>query len=135
VISVLLQRENRPRVYLQLAEHAGVELGPRAAWLLARLDERVPIAESALADDLHLGPDELDQPLAELRRRGLVSGDGSLDLTPEGRHVRKRFRGARREALCDLLNGWDPDENADVSELVDEFVRELRTEMPEETPV
>jgi len=135
VISVLLQRENRPRVYMQLAEHAGVELGPRAAWLLARLDERVPIAESALADDLHLGPDELDQPLAELRRRGLVSGDGSLDLTPEGRHVRKRFRGARREALCDLLNGWDPDENADVSELVDEFVRELRTEMPEETPV
>ncbi len=136
-ISVLLRRENRPRVYRQLAEHAGVDLGPREAWLLARLDERVPIAEGDLAADLGLERTQLDPPLEELRRRGLVAGDGAgpIDLTPEGRHVRERFRGARRDALCDLLNGWDPDENADVSELVDEFVRELRAEMPEEAPV
>ena len=49
--------------------------------------------------------------------------DGTLDLTPEGRDVRRRFRGARREALCELLDGWDPDANPEVSAYVDELVR------------
>jgi EmrB/QacA subfamily drug resistance transporter len=134
-IGVLTQRENRGRVYERIAERAGVELGPRAAWLLARLDERAPIDEGALADDLDLDAERLDQPLEELQRRGLVSVDGTIDLTPAGRDVRRRFRGARREALCELLDGWDPDANPEVSAYVDELVRELQSQMPEEAPV
>jgi MFS family permease len=134
-VGVLLQRENRPRVYARMAEHAGVELGVRAAWLLARLDERAPIAEGALAADLDLDPEHLGPPLEELRRRGLVSGDGMLDLTQEGEDVRARFHGARRETLCELLDGWDPDAHPEVASYVDELVRELQSEMPEESPV
>ena len=132
-LSVLAQRENRAQVYERLAERAGVDLVPQAAWLLARLDDRAPIGEGALAEDLGLEKARIDEPLVELRRQGLVAdGSGRLELTPEGHEVRARFRAARRDTICEFLEGWDAERHEDVNALIDEIVRELRTEMPEE---
>ena len=79
----------------ELADRADVELDPAELWLIARLGEGTQVA--------------VDRPDASaaytsLHERGLVDG---LDLTPDGERVYARVVDARREALGELLDGWD----------------------------
>lgn len=64
IVSTLVRRENRWRVYRQLAERAGVDLPPDAHWLLARLGEGA---------DLDLRDPRLAAALERLRAGGLLA--------------------------------------------------------------
>jgi DNA-binding MarR family transcriptional regulator len=101
--------------------------------VLGRLGERRPISASGLAHDLDVPVTQLREPLADLERRRLVreiDGD-ELDLSDSGRAALERIVAAGREHLCDLLEGWDPDDDEELSAVLQRLARGLVAEMPE----
>jgi EmrB/QacA subfamily drug resistance transporter len=64
-LSDLARHENRPGVYVRLAERAGVEIGPADCWLLLRVHDYPDATLTALAQRLEQHP-ELERRLAEL---------------------------------------------------------------------
>ena len=122
IVSSLVRRENRWRVYRQLGERAGVELSPGEHWLLARLGEG---AELDLADE------QLAKPLRALRERGLVADGGPSD---DGLAFYERLVAARREALAELVGRWRPEEHDELLQLLDRLARELSADVPEQPP-
>jgi hypothetical protein len=118
MLVTLAQRENRWRVYQQLAERAGVDLAPGEMWLLSRLGESVPLDVAA--------PD-LAPAHASLSSRGLVE---DTRLSPTGAVVYTKVVEARGDGLAELLDGWDPAEHDELKRLVDRLARELISEIP-----
>jgi len=47
-LELVMRRENRRKVYENLAQRAGLDLEPSACWLLYRLDDRRPARSRAL---------------------------------------------------------------------------------------
>jgi EmrB/QacA subfamily drug resistance transporter len=131
-VTVLARRENRWSAYERLAARAGVALAPPEIWLLGRLGERAPAPAAALARDLRISPVQLSAPLDELRRRSLVRAtpDGELELSGDGRLLIERLVTARREALADLLGGWDPEKHPEVRALLAQLAQAFVSEMP-----
>ncbi len=117
IVATLARRENRWRIYQRLSERAGVDLRADEHWLLVRLGE-------GRRADLDEG---LGDTLGRLRERGLVS-DGTL--SPEGVAVYERVIAARRKALAELMDGWDPEEHAELRGLLDRLSHELAAEAP-----
>ena len=122
IVATLARRENRWRVYDQLARRAEIDLDPAELWLVARLGE-----------DAHINLTDLRvvTALAQLRERGLVA-DGRL--TGEGDVTYARVLDARREGLCELLEGWAPEKHDDVMALLERLARDLVTEAPDVRP-
>ncbi len=118
-LSVLTERENRWRAYAGLAERAGVEVGPSAAWLLIRLGD---------GDTPAVAPERLAAPLLELRGRGFVVSGARL--TDAGREAHDRLVAARERRIAELLDGWEPEQHAELLEVVEGFSRDLAAEMP-----
>ncbi|MGZ4440048.1 MAG: DHA2 family efflux MFS transporter permease subunit [Gaiellaceae bacterium] len=119
IVSTLVERENRWRVYQQLAERSGVDLPPAEYWLVAR------VGEGAAVD---LRDERNSRPAQRLRERGLLE-DGTL--TPAGAEVYERFVSARREALAELLEGWENGDDDALRALLDRMARELVAEVPD----
>jgi EmrB/QacA subfamily drug resistance transporter len=119
IVATLARRENHWRVYDRLAERAGLDLAPAELWLLARLGEGEP---------LDLGDERLTAALGSLRDRGLVD-DGRLGA--QGEVVYGRIVEARREGLAELLDGWEPEQHAEVRAMLDRLSRELVAEIPD----
>jgi DNA-binding MarR family transcriptional regulator len=132
IVVTLARRENRGRVYVRIAERAGVYLAPAQSWLLMRLSERAPMPLKALAGDLRVDSARLAAPLDDLRRRSLVGAavNKPITLTGRGRKTVDRLIAARREGLTELLAGWSPEHHAEVMALLDRLARTLTSEMP-----
>jgi EmrB/QacA subfamily drug resistance transporter len=133
ILGSLMQRDGRRRTYEALIRRSGVEITPEDSWVLGRLGERRPISASGLAHDLDVPVTQLREPLADLERRRLVrelDGD-ELDLSDSGRATLERIVAAGREHLCDLLEGWDPDDDEELSAVLQRLARGLVAEMPE----
>src|SRR5205807_922161 len=75
ILSSLLQREQRQRVYEELIDRSGVQLTPPEGWLLNRIAERAPISTLDLTAELHVSSERLHDPLASLIRRAYVAGE------------------------------------------------------------
>ena len=118
ILATLARRENRWRVYDQLAERAQLDLDPSEVWLVSRIGEGVTVDKGAPG---------LAGTEASLRARGLVD-DGRLSAAGERAYT--RIVDARSVALAELLDGWKPEEHDDVRRLVDRLARELVGEMP-----
>ena len=118
ILATLAQRENRWRVYEQLAERADVDLEPGELWLLTRLGEGTA---------LDLEDPRIISAHASLRERGLVE---DAHLRREGESVYARVVDARREGLARLLEGWEPERHDEVRAMIDRLSRELVTEIP-----
>jgi EmrB/QacA subfamily drug resistance transporter len=130
-LAVLANRDQRWEQYERLARRADVDLRPPELWLLARLGRRVPIAEVDLGEQLPVDPDRLAGALEELRREQLVGGeDGVLVLTDIGTERYERVVEARCQGLRELLDGWNPDEHAELRKLIADLGRDLVSEMP-----
>ena len=123
-------RENRTELYETLAERAGVDLPPRAVWLLYRLSDQPACSVEEVAEHLHVdasviqpGVDGLvSAGMIEERRRG---GDCDLHLTAAGSMALGRLTEARRRGLTDLLEGWSPEEHPEVIEMVKQLAHSL----------
>ncbi len=132
ILSSLLQREERQRVYDALVQRSGVEITPPEGWLLNRIGERAPTTAPALAAELHVAAQELREPLAGLTRRAYVTTDPDreLDLTESGAHAREQLIDAGRAELCRLLEGWEPEEDEDMQPVLRRLAGALVVEMP-----
>jgi EmrB/QacA subfamily drug resistance transporter len=133
ILSSLMQREERQRVYQELIDRSGVHVTPPEGWLLNRIGERAPTSAPALTDELHVSPEQLQEPLDGLSRRAYVRDDGgSLELTDTGLEAREKLITAGRAELCRLLDGWKPEEDEDLQPVLRRLAGALVVEMPDD---
>jgi EmrB/QacA subfamily drug resistance transporter len=130
-LELLTRREERPAMYRRLAERAGTDLGPKETWLLFRLRDRADPSLRALADDLGVPVERLEEPARELARRGVIADQVDpqqgrcLRLTPAGVALTDRLVAARRDGLAALLGRWSPDEHPELAELLRAFAHQF----------
>jgi EmrB/QacA subfamily drug resistance transporter len=132
ILSSLMQHEERQRIYERLIDQSGVEVSPPEGWLLNRIAERTPTTAPVLADELHVAPEQLREPLAGLTRRAFITADPDrpLELTASGREARERLIAAGRAQLCRLLDGWEPEQDEDLQPVLRRLAGALVVEMP-----
>jgi EmrB/QacA subfamily drug resistance transporter len=124
-------RENRGELYRQLAERAGVDLHPRAVWLLYRLADHPACTASEVAKRLKVDTDLVQPAVDTLVAAGMVEQrqrDGSepeFHLTAAGRVAIEKLTEARRARLTETLEGWNPEEHPEVIEMVRRLAHQL----------
>ncbi len=139
-LTVAIGREDRRRAVEVLARRAGVDLSAAACWLLVRLRDDPAADIEALCASYDVPVDVGWQALSELRERQLVleaSRDAEpalREVTPEGEQIAERLVAERRAALAELCDGWAPDQNQDLADLLTRLARELLREAPAREP-
>jgi EmrB/QacA subfamily drug resistance transporter len=121
----LVGRERTLAFLENAAQRAGVDLSPRAAWLLLRAG--APDAPRDLTDFRKLplvNPERFDAAYAELRGRGYLADNGS-GLTSSGAATRDQLVAARTDGLRSLIADWQPDDNPELDPLVRRLAEEL----------
>ncbi|HWF16698.1 MAG TPA: MFS transporter [Acidimicrobiales bacterium] len=123
-------RENRAELYETLAQRAGVNLPPRAVWLLYRLADRPACTVDEVAEHLHVDPSVIEPGVEGLVSAGMIEehrrgAECDLHLTAAGSLALGRLTEARRNGLTDLLEGWNPEEHPEVIELVKQLAHSL----------
>ena len=132
ILSSLMQREQRQRVYERLIDRSGIDITPPEGWLLRRIAERSPTSEPALADQLHVPSERLHDPLAALTKRAYIRADSDrqFELTPTGQAASDRLLAAGREQLVGMLDGWEPEQDEDLQPVLQRLAGALVVEMP-----
>jgi EmrB/QacA subfamily drug resistance transporter len=133
-LTTIARRENRRELFRRLAARAGLDVEPAVAWLLLRIERHPDWPASRLAREPAVDQERLRALLAAMARDELLAPlDGTqLDganqtprLTGRGRTAVQRLVAARRERLDELLDGWSPEEHAELRQLVDRLTAEL----------
>ncbi len=123
-------RENSRELYETLAGRAGLDLDPRACWLLYRLSERPGSTVAQVSEELHADPAIVEPGAQALVAEGMVgpvtsNGSGTLVITDAGREAADHLLRARRDSLTDLLEGWDPESHPEVVRLIQQLAQSL----------
>jgi Mn-dependent DtxR family transcriptional regulator len=95
-----------------------------------RLEGKPGLDVVALGRAHGVEPARMQEALAELRRRGLVDGSGTL--TPEGCEVFSRLAAARRQRLEELFAEWPPEKRQELAAILRRLAQEL---VPDARPV
>ena len=132
IVTLLVARENRWRVYADLAQRAAIDLPAPELWMLARLGEREPMTLASLSAELKVPEQALQAPLRALCERGIAEqrANGELHLTAAGIDMRDRALAARRKGLADMLERWKPEQHPDVLALIDRMAQALTSDLP-----
>jgi DNA-binding MarR family transcriptional regulator len=125
-LHVLSSRESQDQLYRRLAACVGVDLDPLSIWLLFRFREQAPIAGATLAKRFHVPAAMLLPSLEALRESGLITttapvedqADGQLQLTAAGQETVTTLVSACQERLAELLDGWSPEQEAELAALL-----------------
>ena len=140
-MAVLISREGRTGIYQRIIDRAGLSLDPASCWLLFRLDQAAPVSLAGLSARLRGPVDTIGAPLERLTGGGLVEiaggGDGTgplVALTTEGRAARERLVAARREGLERLLDGWSPEQHAELATLLQRLAESSLADEPDKAP-
>jgi EmrB/QacA subfamily drug resistance transporter len=123
-------RENRGELYGILATRAGLDLQPRAVWLLYRLADRPDSTIEEVGARLKVDPARLHEGVDGLVAAGMVErvergGEHALVLTSTGGEAIERLTTARRQSLTEVLEGWDPEDHPEVVEMVRHLAKAL----------
>jgi EmrB/QacA subfamily drug resistance transporter len=135
-LHVLTSRDSLDQLYRRLAARAGVDLDPRSTWLLFRLQEQAPISQQRLAQRFQVPAEKLTPSIATLREKGLVTltspadgqGEGQLQLTPDGQERLTSLTTALHDILAALLDGWSPEQEAELATLLHQVTGDLLSE-------
>ena len=135
-LHVLTSRDSLDQLYRRLAARAGVDLDPRSTWLLFRLQEQAPISQQSLAQRFQVPAEKLTPSIATLREKGLVTltspadgqGEGQLQLTPDGQERLTSLTTALHDTLAALLDGWSPEQEAELATLLHQVTGDLLSE-------
>jgi len=125
-----VNRENRRELYEMLAGRAGLDLQPRACWLLYRVADRPDATVEEVADQLTVDPERLREGVDELEAAGMIAcvehpAGRHLEVTRAGDDAIAKLTTARRDSLSELLEGWDPGEHPEVVAMIHELARAL----------
>jgi EmrB/QacA subfamily drug resistance transporter len=128
----LFGREHRAEVYRHLCDAAGLQMSPRACWLMYRIADFAPLSVPALARLLGIPVAELHERKTELQADGYITiapaQDGAEEhvvLTPAGRDAAARLEGAREAGIARLMEGWHPDQNPELRQLLGKITKNL----------
>ena len=149
-LSVLASGQNRQRMYERLADRAGVTLDAAGCWMLLRIHEHPEDDVAARSERLRLPEDAVRLLLSNLASRGLVTQaggagrpgagvpdatgvpgvpavglDGRVNLTDEGEAAATRLVTARRDALSELVQDWNPEQHAELAQLLTRLARHV----------
>jgi EmrB/QacA subfamily drug resistance transporter len=129
-LTALVGRQGRRQLIEQLAERAGVDLSPAACWALARLHFDAHADLLALAEEWNVPAESVSRAREELDQRGLLrdTDDGGRAPTPEGEQMAERLIAERRASLSRLLEGWAPEQHAELAAFLTRLARELSHE-------
>jgi EmrB/QacA subfamily drug resistance transporter len=134
-LSTLARRDSRRRILEQLCERAGVDLTPSQCWVLAQVGDSEPADAVAIATARGVDAGRVAARLDELRERGYVEGPvEAIVLTEAGRDDLERLVEARRERLSELLEGWSPEAEADLADLLGRLARDVVADHPDGPP-
>jgi EmrB/QacA subfamily drug resistance transporter len=125
-----VSHENRRELYELLAGRAGLDLPPRACWLLYRLADRPGAMVEEVAGDLRVDPVRLGEAVDQLEAAGLIACVGGpagrcLEVTDAGHVAIGRLTAARTDTLGELLEGWELGEHPEVVAMIRELARVL----------
>jgi DNA-binding MarR family transcriptional regulator len=134
-LSTLARRDSRERILERLAARAGLELTARQVWVLARVGEYEPTDAETIAQAQGVDAGRVAARIGELRELRYVEGpeDGAV-LTATGRDAVDRLVAARRERLGELLEGWSPEREAELAELLTRMARDVVADHPDGAP-
>jgi EmrB/QacA subfamily drug resistance transporter len=125
-LSLLARREDRDRIYRELAAEAGLTLDPRSTWILYRLDSRRDLDLNTFGQRLGLSPPEIATLCAPLVEQGLVTTtETTAVVTPTGHAAIERLVDARRSRLQAHLGSWADEHDARLTQKLDELARDL----------
>ncbi len=136
-LQVLASRDSLEQVHRRLAARAGLDLDPRSTWLLLRLQELAPISQEGLAQHFQVPADLLTPSMETLQEQALLTrtspadGQGEedqLQLTSAGQETLKRLTTACHDNLSDLLDGWSPEQEAELATLLHRVTGNLLSE-------
>jgi DNA-binding MarR family transcriptional regulator len=114
----------------RLAARAGLEIEPAVCWLLLRMSRHPDYDVGQLAREPAIGSDRVQHLLNGMAEAGLVripAGGPKQPpvLTTAGRSAVDQLVAARRQGLGELLDGWSPDEHAELVALIRRLTAEL----------
>jgi DNA-binding MarR family transcriptional regulator len=93
---------------------------------LCGLAKQGPVAGPELARQADVTVEYGRPYVDKLVEAGMVTRtDGVLALTDAGQWAAERLFAARREALCQFLQGWDPEVHADLAAMLTDLSRAL----------
>jgi EmrB/QacA subfamily drug resistance transporter len=121
------RRQGAREIVVRVAARAGVELGPAACWLLARLSEQHPGELPELAARLGIDLDTLTGARDELVLHALVRARGvdRFELTDDGRATLALLVQTGEQRLADLLQGWRPEEHEELARMIAAVARQF----------
>ena len=123
IVERALSRENGSDVYAALATRAGLDLDPRASWLLFRFAERPDTALEDVCAQLGVDTRELEGAVESLVAAGMIepvatSTKTVMVLTSLGREATHKLMTARCDSLADVLEGWNPEVHPEVIAMI-----------------
>jgi EmrB/QacA subfamily drug resistance transporter len=125
-LTLLADRDVQRAHIERIVESAGVELSPAAAWLLVCLEREPSLDPLALGRAYRVEPRRMEEALAELRGRGLISEPAAGGaLTSEGCAVYSRLAVARRARLAELFSEWPEEKHEELAALLRRLAREI----------
>jgi len=129
-VSSLMHRERRREVYGGMVTSAGLDLSPRAGWLLLRVGEHSGESWAALAQRLSISIADLSDRMRELVAAGYVPSGrpepaAPLGLTPAGLLAHAQLLEARKDRISALLDGWHAELHPRLLELLSAITHEL----------
>jgi DNA-binding MarR family transcriptional regulator len=135
-LHVLASRDSRYLMFRRLAARAAVALDPLCCWLLFRIQEQAPVSEESLARRLRVPGEKLTPSIEQLIQNGLVivtskvdgQAGGQIQLTAAGQQTINKLAGAYQDSLTELLDGWSPEQEAELVRLLHRVATKLLSE-------
>ncbi len=134
-LSVLAEHQNRVYVFSRLVARAEVDADVRSAWTLLRIHDHQATGIAHLAQQLKVPEGQLGTVVDGLVARGWIErgqpgvGESAsmapLHVSAEGQTVIDRLGQAWRDGLADLLEGWSPEQHAEVGTMLSRLAQDM----------
>ncbi|MFC1410026.1 MFS transporter [Streptacidiphilus sp. N1-12] len=123
MVTRLSSRENVWERYGRAIDRSGVDISVPQAYGLFRLHHAGPISEEEICRRNKISVTEIRPKLDAMITAGRIvrDPDGTIRLTPQGDEVIQRLNSARLELLNEKLEGWSPEQHADLVAMLKEL--------------